>query len=119
MVILINPMFSNYRNLNADSCYIVIKKIIEPILDNNPDDYNFLIIFPRKGFTYKPDGFFDRQQITRIPMDIPQRKMDMVINFPILYWRKLFKIFTPDLIWNHIPEVGHLFRNIYYYFTHH
>ena len=71
------------------------------------------MIVTRKGYTYNPDGFYDRPQITRLPMDIPQRKMDMVINFPILYWRKLFKIFTPDIIWNHIPEVGHLFKNIY------
>lgn len=107
-------MLSNYRNLNGDSCYIFIKKVVTGLLKKHPD-YYFLIPWPHNesGFTYTPDGFFNDSHIIRLPMEIPQRKMDMVVNFPISYWRKLFKIFTPDVVWNHVPEVGHLFKNIY------
>lgn len=114
MIILVNPMLSNYRNLNGDSCYIFIKKVVTGLLKKYPD-YYFLIPWPHKesGFTYTTDGFFNHPHIIRLPMEMPQRKMDMVVNFPITYWRKLFKIFTPDVVWNHIPEIGHLFKNIY------
>lgn len=113
MVVLINPMLSNYRNLNGDSCYIFIRKVIDGLLKKYPEDYYFLVIWPYKNFTYAPDGFFSNPRIIRLPMDIPQRKMDMVVNFPVIYWRQLFKVFTPDIVWNHIPEIGHLFVNLY------
>jgi len=112
MIILVSPMFSNYRNLNADSCYVFIKNVITEIIKKEPKWY-FILLWPREGFKYYDDGFFNNPQVKRIPIDIPQRKMDSVVHFNILYWRKLFRLFTPDIIWNHIPEQGHLFKNLY------
>lgn len=112
MIIFINPMFSNYRNLNGDSCYIVIKNIIEPVLKLRPD-YHFVIAWPKDGFVYSDDGFFKHKNIHRVPIEIPKRKMDSVVHFNMNYWRKVFEMYTPDIIWNHVPEVGHLFNNLY------
>src|SRR3989338_11124231 len=112
MIILVNPMFSNYRNLNADSCYVVIKKIIEAILREQPN-WLFLICWPQKGFVYVDDGFFHSKGVKRIPMDIPKRKMDSVIHFNVNYWRKVFENYVPDILWNHAPEQGHLFLNFF------
>lgn len=113
MIVLVNPMFSNYRNLNADSCYIVIKKVVEAIIKKEPN-WKFLICFPQgSGFDYVDDGFFHNPQVKRIPIEIPKRKMDSVVHFNTLYWKKVFNAYTPDILWNHIPEQGHLFLNFY------
>jgi glycosyltransferase involved in cell wall biosynthesis len=105
-------MFSNYRNLNADSCYIVIKKVVEAIIEKDPS-WKFLIAFPKEGFDYVDDGFFHHKQVKRIPIELPKRKMDSVIHFNVMYWRKVFNAYTPDILWNHVPEQGHLFLNFY------
>ena len=71
MVILVNPMWS-VKNLNKDSNYVHIKKIINRYSKLYPDTY-FIIPFPVKHFYYTEDGFFDSKHVIRIPYQIPFR----------------------------------------------
>jgi len=92
-----------------------MKTTITPLLEQNPD-WHFIVVWPKKTkghqWVYTEDGFFKNPQIIRIPMEIPTRKMDMVTNWPSNYWRKVFKQFVPDVIWNHSVESTALFRSL-------
>ncbi len=112
MIILVNPMYSIYQNLNADSFYIFTKLLITQLTKKYKDFY-FLYIFPdeKSGFVYQDDGFFDNPNVIVIKKRMVKRKLDNVLDFPFVFWRNFFDNFTPDIIWSHSVETSHFFYN--------
>lgn len=103
MVILVNPMWS-VKNLNKDSNYVHIKKIINRYSKLYPDTY-FIIPFPVKHFYYTEDGFFDSRHVIRIPYQIPLAKKINNISFDAQFYQDVIEKYCVGLIYNQIPEV--------------
>ncbi len=103
MVILVNPMWS-VENLNKDSNYVHIKKILEVFTQMFPE-YYFVIPFPVKHFKYYEDGLFDNPNIERIPYQIPLAKKLNNITFNGEWYKDVVEKYSISTIYNQIPEV--------------
>lgn len=118
MIVLVNPMWS-VKNVNSDSCYYVIRTIVEKFIELYPD-YYFIIPFPvSKGFNYYRDGFFDNRNILRIPKRYPLSKKQNNMDFDSTFYMDINKKYGVSIIWNHIPEVGGHLRYLLDCFTWH
>ena len=107
MLILWYPMFSVYRNLNSDSHFIIMKNYISAILKEKPN-WCFLIPWPSgKEWIYYHDEFFNNKQILRYPFYFPTKRHRSVVQYDIKVWDRLFKLYTPDVLWMHAVEISH------------
>ena len=108
-------MFSVADNLNADSNYVFLLRLLPRLIAQHPDWY-FLYFFPDDiRFTYSPDGFFDSPNIIRINYPFTTNKKRNIINFPADYLNDLFKKWPIDVLFNNCveltPQLRALFQN--------
>jgi glycosyltransferase involved in cell wall biosynthesis len=118
MIIATYPMFSNKGNLNADSNYVFLQKLITGILKKRPDWY-FLYLFPNNSeWTYLPDGFFNNPQIIRIPLFMPTAKKQMVIHFDTkFFYDTLMSFYAFDVFLNNVVEATNQIMSMQQTFT--
>jgi glycosyltransferase involved in cell wall biosynthesis len=105
-------MFSRVA-INADSCYNVIRSFVSRVHATR-DDILFDIMWPTNGkdWKYFRDGFFDLPRVKRIPYRFHAGKMKQVVTYDPFQMEQFFDYKVPyDVIWNHVPEVGDLFKH--------
>lgn len=106
MIILIQPMLSK-AELNADSCYNLIRRLVTGIRRRRPD-WHFLVLWPTRdcGFRYVSDGFFDDPNVHRVAWRISVRKKVNANHFDSLLYERLFRDYPIDLIWCNLGEIA-------------
>ena len=112
MIILVNPMLSRVA-INADSCYNVIRQFITRAHEERPDVL-FDVMWPTNGkdWKYFRDGLFDLPRVRRIPYRFHAGKMKQVVTYDPFQMEQFFDYKVPyDIIWNHVPELGDLFKH--------
>lgn len=105
--ILIYPMLS-VDNVNADSNYIIIKKLTHAILDQT-DRYNFFLMMDKdRDFVNDLDP---KVELLYVPMI--RGKTHQVVSYPYKIFQKILKDLPIDIIWNNIVEQGHHLPRIF------
>lgn len=104
--VFIYPMLSIDR-INGDSNYVIIKKIVENILEKT-DDYNFLLLLD-KNRQYIHD-LVKHQNIKILFAPFVRSKKRQVIHFNTNILWKIYTTYPIDIIWNNVVEQGHNFK---------
>ena len=115
MVLLVNPMWS-VENLNKDSNYVHIKKVLERFTELYPE-YFFILPFPIKHFKYNEDGLFDNPNIIRVPYKIPLSKKINNITFDGEWYKDVVEKYNISMVYNQIPEVTGQLKCVDTHFT--
>lgn len=100
--ILIYPMMS-VDVVNADSCYVLIKYIVNGIL-RQTNRFSFILLLPNNREYVRDD--LD-QRVKKVFMPMPTSKRGQVADFQFNLLAQVVKEYPVELVWNCVVEQAH------------